>query len=278
MCRDAASSKIEALRVRADNPTIGVAPPERGASTSKQYLYPSEFSTFIACPKVPIAWRRSTALAVYLYPRAGELRALAWEDVDLDHGTILIHQAVDRETGGKKSTKTKHSRRFAIEPALLPLLAVMKREAGGTGPVCTLPSERDMARGLRRWLHHANVRRAELHTSTPTRKAMTWHDLRATGATWMAVRGDDPLKIMQRCGHEDFATTQGYVREAEAIRVGFGLVFPTLPVSLLTGESDRSLDQSRARGRFLSRRNYSRNFSGADGTRTRGLRRDRPAL
>ena len=44
----------------------------------------------------------------------------------------------------------------------------------------------------------------------------------------MAIRGDDPLKIMQRAGHEDFATTQGYIREAEAVRAGFGDVFPPL--------------------------------------------------
>lgn len=51
---------------------------------------------------------------------------------------------------------------------------------------------------------------------------MTWHDLRATGITWRAVRGDEPLE-----------TTQKYIREAEVIRDGFGEVFPPLPASLL---------------------------------------------
>jgi hypothetical protein len=49
----------------------------------------------------------------------------------------------------------------------------------------------------------------------------------------MAVRGDDALKIMQRCGHRDYATTQRYVREAEAVREGFGEPFPALPSCLL---------------------------------------------
>ena len=57
--------------------------------------------------------------------------------------------------------------------------------------------------------------------------------LRATGATWMAVRGDDPLKIKQRCGHSTFSTTEMYIREAEAVRDGFGEVFPPLPEGLL---------------------------------------------
>ncbi len=74
----------------------------------------------------------------------------------------------------------------------------------------------------------------ELHTATPTRKAITVYDLRATGITWMAIRGDEPLRIMQRAGHTSFSTTQGYIRDAENIRTGFGDVFPMLPDSLLS--------------------------------------------
>ncbi len=93
--------------------------------------------------------------------------------------------------------------------------------------------ELHMARALRRWLWRAGVRRTELHEGSPTRKPMTWHDLRATGITWMAVRGDDPLKCKQRAGHASFSTTEIYIREAENLRDGFGEVFPPLPADLL---------------------------------------------
>jgi len=98
-----------------------------------------------------------------------------------------------------------------------------------------------MARNLRRWLVKAGITRPALHESTATSLNLTWHDLRATGATWMAVRGDDPLKIMQRCGHKSFSTTMVYVREGEAIREGFGEPFPPLPECLLrpSGVSQR---------------------------------------
>ena len=62
---------------------------------------------------------------------------------------------------------------------------------------------------------------------------MTFHDLRATGITWCAVRGDEPLKIKQRAGHSTFSTTEGYIREAENLGGSFGQVFPPLPPSLL---------------------------------------------
>ena len=52
--------------------------------------------------------------------------------------------------------------------------------------------------------------------SDPTRKRLSWHDLRATGITWRAVRGDEPLKIQRAAWHSSFETTQEYIREAEA--------------------------------------------------------------
>lgn len=81
----------------------------------------------------------------------------------------------------------------------------------------------------------AGITRAELfpdEATESTRKAMTFHDLRASGITWCAVRGDQPLTITQRAGHSSFSTTQGYIREAENLRVGFGAPFPELPPSL----------------------------------------------
>jgi integrase len=138
-----------------------------------------------------------------------------------------------RKPGEIKGTKSDTPRRFAAEPNLRPLLDAMREESGGNGLVATLASERAMARNFRRWLLKAGIRRASLHETTDQSQNITWHDLRATGATWMAVRGDDPLKIMQRCGHRDYATTLRYIREAEAVRDGFGEPFPALPRCLL---------------------------------------------
>ena len=74
----------------------------------------------------------------------------------------------------------------------------------------------------------AKVDRADLHASDATRKAMTFHDLRATGIMWAAARGDDPLRIKQRAGHASFSTTEIYLREAENLTHGFGDPFPSL--------------------------------------------------
>lgn len=235
ICGDMVDAKKRAFRVRQDNPARDVKPPERGARKQKQYLHPDEFLKFVSHEKVPLRWRRAVTLAIFSYTRDAELRVLDRErDVDLDHGIFDITQAFNRRKPGEtKGTKTDTPRRFSIEPNLMPLLQAMYEETGKTGVLIRLPSERAMARNLRRWLWKAGVRRPALHERSKTSMHLTWHDLRASAATWMAVRGDDPLKIMQRCGHRSFNTTMLYVREAEAVRAGFGTPFPALPACLI---------------------------------------------
>ena len=160
-------------------------------------------------------------------------------------------------------------------------------------PEADLPSNRDMARGLRRYLEAAEVERRSLLHAQATSRHIVFHDLRGTGVTWHAVAGTDPLKIQQWAGHTDFQTTQGYLGTADAVgRDGFGVPFPPLPPSLLdpapkeartirgkrrTGDSSGGIVQGPGLAR-LTTGILSRLVGGADGTRTRGLRRDRPAL
>jgi hypothetical protein len=96
-------------------------------------------------------------------------------------------------------------------------------------PVC------DLSTRLRKYLAWAGVTRAELFADDRTRKQITFYDLRATGITWMAIRGDGHLRIQSRAGHSDFRTTQGYIREAESLEgaVRPDEVFPELPPELL---------------------------------------------
>lgn len=238
MFKSARLAKQRELRVRRDDPTLGVAPPDRGAVKGKQFLFPSEFLQLVSCDEVPLQWRRMFTIATYLMLRASELEALGWDDLDLEHGIAHIHRSVvrtDRTQDGE--TKSQRSRRLAIEPTLLPLLRAMQREAAEKriGRVLNpMPPWYDLAKGLRVYLIAAGITRPELLARGPTRRWITFHDLRATGITWMAVRGDDPLKIRQRVGHEHVATTERYIRVAEELRPGFGAVFPRLPRGVAT--------------------------------------------
>ena len=96
-----------------------------------------------------------------------------------------------------------------------------------------MPSVGVLSSKLKIYLRRAGIERADLFTTDATRKAITFHDLLATGITWMAARGDDPLRIMQRAGHTDFETTKGYLREAENLSQGFGETFPPLSPAIV---------------------------------------------
>lgn len=247
-------TKMKALIVRTDNPAIGVAPPNRGGEKAKAFLYPSEFWKLVTSRALTHGeglpahvaanvanasrrWLRSFVLAAYLGTRAGELAALDWQDVDLKHWTIFIHRATERDTGRRKEkeTKTEVTRRFEIEPALRPLLLAMWREQGKPkhGKVIDLPHEADLSERLQRYLGWAGVDRAELFISDKTRCRITFKDLRATYATWRAIRGDDHLKIQRAAGHKSFNTTTIYIRAAEDLGGRAGKPFPPLPPFLL---------------------------------------------
>lgn len=233
MFSDACRSKNRALRVREDNPCTNVAAPDRGVHKIKVFLYPSEFLTLVSCEAVPLVFRQLFAVAVYLYARSGELRALRVEDIDLAHNTVHIHQSESQRREIVKATKTGIGRRFALEPEILPLLRALVGDRT-EGPLFEyMPTERNLARALRLYLARAGVKRRELFDDCETRKNLTFHDLRATGITWLAVRGDEPLKIKSRAGHQTFSTTEGYIREAEHVAPGFGTVFPRLPTALV---------------------------------------------
>jgi len=270
MCSDSAEHKRDEIRCRDDNPAQGVRGPDSGPEKTKEFLYPTEFIKVVSSPGVPLQWRRAIALGVYTYLRTGELRVLRWEDVNIDNMTIHVHRAFDRTTGEAKATKGMAARIIPIRPQLLELLLALKLGKKPSDLVIDLPSERDMARGLRRYLEKAKVERASLYRADATRRPIRFHDMRATGLTWLAVDKVEALTIRQLAGHQEFATTQEYIRMATMVGGNnFGEPFPELPESL----SVPSILQGNPASVTLKDV-----FCGADGTRTRGLRRDRPAL
>lgn len=233
---DARRGKLPELRCREDDPAKAVRGPDRGVETETVHLYPSEFLRLVSCPAVPLLRRRAYAIGVYLYLRPAELEALAWEDLDVERGQGQVRRSIDRESGEKTSPKAGRARApHDLEPAILPLLEAMHRERSTGAVVGRLGDEREVAEQLRRDLLTAGVARHELHhaSTDPPRSWMRMHDLRTTGVTWMAVRGDEPLVIMARAGHADLKTTLGYVSRAALVRRGYGETFPALPACLL---------------------------------------------
>jgi len=105
------------------------------------------------------------------------------------------------------------------------------------GLVLDVPTENHMCPQLWHYQQVAGVTRPSLFLNTAQRKRIRFHDLRATDITMRAVRGDNPLAIMEEVGHDGFATTQGYITTARAMGKDLGEPFPELPLSLLATET-----------------------------------------
>jgi integrase len=229
MLGDMARSKVRALRIREDSIVRDVRPPDAGDTRASTFLYPSELLALVSCERVPLDDRRTYALAVYLYPRAGELAALTWQDVDLATGRVHIHRSIDRETGEAGSTKTGTDRQFVAESAAMPPLRGLGR---GAEPTAALASWNrcNASTRLRAHLRRAGCKRADLYADDGRRRPLTFHDLRATGITWQAMRGDPVAAIVERVGHANLATTERYMRRGRLMATASGeRVFPALP-------------------------------------------------
>ncbi len=256
--KDATNSKNDKLRVLTTNPARDIPPPDKGRLTAKVHIFPSEFIKLMNCPVVPLVRRRAYAFAIYLYLRPAELEALDWIDFDLAHEQVTIQRSISRELGTEKAPKNGMARLpMSIEPELMPLLVAMKRESGGKGRLFgRLASESDLAGLLRADLLLAAVSRHELHHNSkdPPREWMTMHDLRTTGITWMAVRGDPLLVVKARAGHSSTEMTEHYINIAAVLRKSrYGEPFPALPASLLgaTEHEDTETDDAESASRVL---------------------------
>lgn len=226
------------LKIRADNPCAGLFPPLKGKEKELQWLYPDEFLALVSCEAVPLEFRRRYALATYLFCRAGEYALLDFStDFDLRHGVVSIRRSWNRQRKKAKLTKTgtRGFRRFSIEPTLLPLLQAMYHEHGGKGRLCrSLRNLSQWPSQLREHLKLAGVDRPELFETDETRRRLRFHDLRATGLTWLALRGENPIAIHTRAGHTQWGMTEKYVRMAETLgQLSPKSVFPELPSSLM---------------------------------------------
>jgi integrase len=239
MFDDARRSKDLALRVREDNPARDVRGPDRGAVRASSFLFPRDIEQLAGHESIPQWRRRLYVFAVFLGCRAGELRALEWEDVhdsEEEGRFILVHQATDYDTGKVKSTKTGRARKVPIEPALLPLLEAMREESGGEGSVfARLPHKSELPWMLRLDLKEAGVKRAELFANDATRRQLDFHDLRHTYGTLRAIRKDSLTAISRAMGHSTTAMTERYVNEAEVFEgARFGTPFGPLPPSVVS--------------------------------------------
>ena len=149
-------------------------------------------------------WYPHYAVALYTGLRNGELYALAWDDVDLEHRRIRVTSSWNR-INGLKSTKSGDDRIVEIPNPLLPILRELKLNSGGSDFV--LPR-------LYHWEQGEQAKHLRLFLKSIGLPEVRFHDLRASWATLLLSRGVPPSKVMTMGGWQNMNTMMIYMRKA----------------------------------------------------------------
>ena len=250
-----------------------------------------ECETLIADQRVPPDRRAWYALALLGGMRSGEVNARRWRDIETAKPLAKMTIATQADDDGERETKTTETRECPVHPTLAALLDDWRRIGfpmlygrHAKPDDLIVPSRADgrsfrskkMLERLREDLQRVGLRQV------PAAR----HAMRATFLSLLEVDGAN-MAIARRATH---AAPQdvvgGYVRvrwedvcrEVAKLRIEWRTLAKVIALPLaandgtITARGDSLGDSQPAGGDFLDKK------SGVDGTRTRGLRRDRPAL
>jgi integrase len=139
------------------------------------------------------------AVAFYGGLRRGELRALRWDNVDLQSGVIRVTRGWD-EIEGPIEPKSRKSRRVVpIADVLREHLVAWKLRSGGQGLV--------FGDGERPFRPDKAQERADTAWSSAGLKRVTFHEARHAFASMLIACGANALAITSYMGHASVATT-----------------------------------------------------------------------
>jgi len=167
--------------------------------TERRVLTPDELWTL--ADAMPERYRAAVVVSFLSGLRAGELFALQRRHVDLAAGTVRVDQSLARPgTGGGRFSSTKS--RAGVRTVVLPAVAVEAltehlarfTPAGRDALVFGTSTGRPLTGGSRTTMF-ARARRAI------GRDDLTWHDLRHSAMTLVALTGATLPELMQRAGH-----------------------------------------------------------------------------
>ncbi len=132
--------------------------------------------------------------------RAGEIRALAWTDVNFPSRVLTV-----RRTDYRGNLGSPKSGRLRTIPMTDELTAALKahRHLNGEVVFCDANGQR-LSRGALDWILKKICRRASI-------RWIKWHGLRHTFCSHLAMRGAPARAIQELAGHASLMTTQRYM-------------------------------------------------------------------
>jgi integrase len=143
-------------------------------------------------------WRTLITVAARTGLRQGELRALRWQDVDLDGGRIIVRRSVWREI--VVSPKNGRTREIALSRKAAVALSQHPRRGDC---VFSTADGSMLSKGAMRWPLWNACDRAGL-------RRIGWHCLRHTFASHLVMRGAPIKAVQELLGHSTIEMTMRY--------------------------------------------------------------------
>lgn len=151
-------------------------------------------------------WYAMVLVAVRTGLRNGELRALRWEDVDLRAGKLIVRRAAAKQAVG--TPKSGRSREVPLSDETIKVLRAHRH-------LCSLVFCHPDGR---MWTQDECDRPLERISKRAGLAPVSWHVLRHTFASHLAMRGA-PLKAIQELlGHSQISTTMRYAHLTPATK------------------------------------------------------------
>lgn len=200
------------------NPIDGLAPAELPTREAKRTVARLDSETIgrLVDAAGGLRWRTALGLAGYAGLRLGEIRALAWDDVDLAAGTITVSRSALPDGTVKQPKTAAGVREVPLLPALRRLLVEWKLESPRSRPsdlvVATVTGEPVQERNVRRAF--TNARKTAGLDGLEERLSM--HALRHSFASLLATDLElAPTTLAAIIGHTDAGfTLRVYARDA----------------------------------------------------------------
>jgi integrase len=155
--------------------------------------------------EMDVEWYPHWTMAVYTGMRNGELYALTWDKVNIEERKIIVDCAWEKKKG-LKTTKSGDERMVEIAPPLIPLLKELKLRYSSES-IYVLPR-------IDKWDKGEQAKELRMFLTGMGLPGIRFHDLRASWATIMLVKGVPPIKVMAMGGWKDIKTMQVYIRMA----------------------------------------------------------------
>ena len=180
-------------------------------SSERVILNPAQIEALLA--ELPAFYRPYVEFAAYMGTRAGEQRALTWDDVDLLEACVYVTKTYYRRVP-QLSTKTGRGRVVPLPPHIASMLATWRDVCPVSPPGLVFPSRTGTVFDLDTF--RARVfKPAVIRAGLP--RHLRIHDLRHTAASLYLSSGATVREVMEIFGWTQIQTAQRYLHATRSL-------------------------------------------------------------